>query len=133
MNAACAFCITAAAALALSSGRPAVADVPLPPADFDATTESDGLAGTVWTGNDGPVAAVVVFHFEASGVLSYSYNGVSFRDGTWEQSGNSLHFEMTKKFRECRATVRGSRIDGNSWNVNGSKWTTTMRRTKSAP
>ena len=117
----------------LALGRPAGADVPAPPVDFDATTETESLTGTEWAGSDGPVAAVVTFHFERGGVLAYSYNGASYRNGTWKQNGNSLYFEMNNKFRECQATIHGGRIDGDSWNVNGLKWKTSIQRSKASP
>ncbi len=123
----------AAGAVFLAVSRPAQADVPTPPADFDATTETVNLAGAEWTGNDGAVAPVVVFHFERCGVLAYSYNGNSYRNGTWKQTGNSLYFEMNNKYRECQATIRGNRIEGDSWNVQGTKWKTTIQKSKSSP
>ena len=123
----------AAGLLLLMLVRPAAADVAAPPPDFDATTETDSLLGTEWTGSDGPVAAVVTFHFERGGALFYSYNGASFRNGTWKQKGTTLYFEMNNKFRECQATIHGGRIDGDSWNINGLKWRTNIQRSKASP
>ncbi len=86
------------------------------------------LTGTTWEGDDGPMAPDISIHFEAGGVLAYSSNGNSSRDGTWKQTGNSLYFERNEKLRECQATIRGDRIEGDSWNVTGEKWKTTLRR-----
>jgi hypothetical protein len=74
----------------------------------------------------------VRFKFERSGVLEYSYNGRTFRNGAWRQTGDHLYFEMNKKFRECKATITGTTIRGVSWNKAGTRWTTTIPPAKTS-
>ena len=102
-------------------------DVPRP-APVNPPKEVESVAGTVWEGDDGPIAPDISIQFEAGGVLSYSRNGASFRNGTWKQTGDSVYFEMNDKFQECQATIRGDRIEGDSWNVSGEKWKTSLRK-----
>ncbi|MBL8800236.1 MAG: hypothetical protein JNM56_40520 [Planctomycetia bacterium] len=95
------------------------AAIPLPEEAFIRPVMS--LEGTTWAG-DGAVAPTVYF-FEKEGVLSYSYNGNHYRNGTWKQDGSALYFECNNKFYEFKGQVAGEEITGNSWNVNGGKWT----------
>jgi hypothetical protein len=93
--------------------------IPLPEEAFIRPVMS--VEGTTWAG-DGAVAPTV-YHFEKEGVLSYSYNGNHYRNGTWKQEGPALYFECNNKFYEFKGKVAGEEIHGNSWNVNGGKWT----------
>ncbi|HVS38700.1 MAG TPA: hypothetical protein VMS17_24300 [Gemmataceae bacterium] len=88
------------------------------------------LAGSEWHGDDGPTTMDLIVQFEEGGVLAYSHDGAMFRDGTWKQTGESLYFEMNDKYRECQATIHGDQIDGDSWNMAGDKWRTTLHRTR---
>jgi outer membrane biogenesis lipoprotein LolB len=94
-----------------------------PPKDAAAAPKLDD---TEWTGLDDQ--AVTTIRFEKDGVLAYIYNGHSYRNGTWKQDGKNLYFEMNDKYRECKATVTGDTIEGDSWNVTDKKWTTTLYR-----
>ena len=86
------------------------------------------LTGTTWEGPDGPLG-VVRFVFEPNGLLFYAYeNGATFRNGTWKSDGDVITFEINQGSRHFRGTVRGDSISGNSWNQQGTTWTTTMRR-----
>lgn len=84
------------------------------------------LEDTTWISDDGPLGKVTYF-FERGGTLVYTYpNGQVYRNGTWQLQGDYLYFEANQKFREFRARVGSSRIEGPSWNKTGSKWRTTM-------
>jgi hypothetical protein len=82
------------------------------------------LEATEWTGMDNQT--VITVRFEKGGILAYKYNGNSYRNGTWKQDGKELTFEMNGKFREYKATVTSDTIEGDSWNVAGNKWKTTL-------
>lgn len=108
-------------AMALLASAASTSEPPL----FTANQQTHDLAGTVWIGDDGPVGRVQ-FKFERSGILEYSYNGRTYRNGTWRQTGGRLYFEMNQKYRECKGVVLGSTIRGESWNKAGQKWITTI-------
>jgi hypothetical protein len=84
------------------------------------------LTNTTWVGQDG--ADPMRFVFEPNGILFYSYKNGDYRNATWKVEGNALYIEMNQKFREFRGVVRDNQIIGDSWNVQGMKWTTTMNR-----
>ena len=66
--------------------------------------------------------AFTIYRFEKGGVLGYSYNNNSYRNGTWKQEGDALYFECNNKYYEFRGTIRGNEITGRSWNIKGGKW-----------
>src|SRR5947209_2789460 len=114
---------TSALVLAVWLVLPAAAD------DLTASATDAGVEGTVWQSRaEGPGRADLTYKFEPGGVLVYSYNGTTYRNGTWEQTGDRLYFEMNKKYCECRATIHGDRIEGQSWNKAGARWPTVMVR-----
>jgi hypothetical protein len=92
------------------------------------------VEGTEWSmPGEGPGQMNITYRFERGGVLVYRYNGQTYRNGTWKQDGNRLTFECNKKYRECRASVRGDRIEGDSWNVAGARWQTSLARDRGTP
>lgn len=84
------------------------------------------LEGTTWSGLDNSDSKT--FRFERGGILSYVAGGQDYRNGTWKQTGNVIYFETNKQYREFRGTMQGDLIEGDSWNVQGMKWKTSIRR-----
>ena len=66
--------------------------------------------------------------FEKDGKITYSYNGRTFHNGSWQWQGGALYFETNNKYYEFRGTLVGYLIDGESTNVKGIRWHTSMRR-----
>jgi hypothetical protein len=97
----------------------AMAEKPTPPIN---------LADTEWVGKDTPDNLITTYRFERGGTLAYFYNGTSYRNGTWRQTGNTIYFETNTQFRETRGTIKGDQIEGNSWNVRKERWKTTIYR-----
>jgi hypothetical protein len=85
------------------------------------------VEGTEWSMNgEGPDRWNITYRFERGGVLSYGYNGANYRNGTWRQTGDEIYFEVNQKYRECRLTLRGDRLEGESWNKAGRRWMTDL-------
>jgi hypothetical protein len=84
------------------------------------------VEGTTWSGTDGD--GPMTFTFEPGGVLRYTYQAGTFRNGTWKQTGRSVYIEMNNKFAERRGTLRGNRLTGDAWNVQGLKWSFDVSR-----
>lgn len=78
------------------------------------------LEGTTWMG-DG-VVAPTTYMFDKNGVLQYSYNGNTYRNGTWKQDGEALYWECNNKYCEFKGKIEGVEIAGRAWNVRGGKW-----------
>ncbi len=89
------------------------------------------LHGSRWSGSDIDSGDWEIT-FEKDGTITYTYNGRTFHNGTWKWQGNALYFETNKKFYEFRGTVLGDVIDGESWNVKGVRWHTSMYRSVAA-
>ena len=124
--------IAGAAIGLLALGLPVGADVPAEATELVEAPAMASVEGAAWVGVDMPGGSVVItIHFEKGSTLAYSYNGASYRNGTWRQDGDHIYFEMNNKYRETRAILRGDRIVGDSWNVVGNKWKTDIRLTKS--
>jgi hypothetical protein len=85
------------------------------------------LAGTHWFGKCYADNFWIIF--EPSGIITYGYNGNKWSNGTWKLEGNNLYFEMNKRYLEFRGTVQGDAIQGEAWNVQGSRWQTHFKRT----
>jgi hypothetical protein len=91
------------------------------------------IEDTEWVGPDTTENWITTYRFEKGGVLAYSYNGRSYRNGTWRQDGNTVYFETNNKYRETRAILKGDRLEGDSWNVTGKKWKTLLSRSPATP
>ncbi len=91
-------------------------------------TETPSVEGTKWVGPD--FEGVTNFYFEKGGVLSYSYNGNSYRNGTWWQDADVLNFEMNENYRVFQGKIEGDVVSGDSKNVTGKEWKTTFYRYK---
>lgn len=81
------------------------------------------LRDSFWQGVEAPDRNIF---FHGDGQLSYSRSQKGF--GTWYVEGNVVYFEFNKKYREFRGTIQGSVIQGESWNVTGKRWTSTLQR-----
>ena len=84
------------------------------------------LAGTYWFGKCYVDNFWIIF--EPNGTITYGYTGNKWNSGSWKLEGNSLYFEMNKKYLEFRGTIQGDTIQGESWNVQGSRWQTFFKR-----
>lgn len=85
------------------------------------------MAGTRWYGSDIESGDWEIT-FEKGGKITYTYKGRTFRNGSWQWQGDALYFETNKKYYEFRGTLQGNSIDGESWNVKGIRWHTSMYR-----
>jgi hypothetical protein len=84
------------------------------------------FAGTHWVGKCYADNFWIIF--EKNGSLTYGYSGNTFKNGTWNLQGNALYFEMNNKYLEFRGVMNGDVIQGESWNVAGSRWATYFSR-----
>ena len=85
------------------------------------------LTGTTWSGN-GLVPGQTRFTFGANGVLTYSYGGKSWTNGTWKQDGDKLIWECNGKYCEFEGRVTGDEIAGKEWNVAGLRAEVRLKR-----
>jgi hypothetical protein len=89
------------------------------------------LCGSRWFGSDIESGDWEI-SFEKDGKITYTYNDRTFRNGSWQWQGNALYFETNNKYYEFRGSVQGNLIDGESSNVKGIRWHTSMRRLASS-
>lgn len=78
------------------------------------------VEGTTWEGK-GPTDDFTVYTFEKGGVLCYSYNKATYRNGTWKQEGDKVYFETNNRFLEFQGTVKRDELSGRWWNVRDAK------------
>lgn len=90
------------------------------------TFTNDSFAETEWVGADTDPDDVTTFRFEKGGVVSYSYDGNSFRNGTWKLEGDTLTFELNKGFRLFKGSVTKNKISGTSTNNYKEEWISTF-------
>jgi len=118
-----------ASAVLLALRGPAAAGDGAAPADVTPATADLSIEGTTWVSQaEGPDRWNIAYTFDTGGILVYSYNGTTYRNGTWTQDGDTIYLETNKKYRECKGTIRGDQIEADSWNVAGSKWKTSLTR-----
>ncbi len=91
------------------------------------TLDPFDLHGSRWSGSDIESGDWEIT-FEKDGGITYTYNGRTFRNGSWKWQGNALYFETNQKYYEFRGMVLGDVIDGESHNVKGVRWHTSMYR-----
>jgi hypothetical protein len=111
---------------ALPSARAMPARLPYDPSALRHADPFE-LCGSRWFGSDIESGDWEIT-FEKDGAITYTYKGRTFRNGSWQWQGNALYFETNKKFYEFRGTLQGNLIDGESWNVKGIRWHTSMYR-----
>jgi hypothetical protein len=86
------------------------------------------VEGTVWSGIDSD-GAHYTFRFRKGGVLSYTSPSGTFHTGsTWKQTGNSIYWEIGKKYSEYRGTIKGKWMEGSASNVDRLKWTWKVKK-----
>lgn len=79
------------------------------------------LAGTTWSGTDSD-GDHYVFTFEHDGTLAYKSPTGSYRNGTWNQFNNAVHFEMNNHHSEYLGEIIGGNIEGKAWNEKRRVW-----------
>jgi hypothetical protein len=114
--------LVAASVLAAAPAR-RLYEPPEPPKQFETIT----LAGTYWFGTCYVPNFWIIF--EPNRTITYGYNGNKWNSGSWKLEGNNLYFEMNKRYLEFRGTVTGNSIQGEAWNVQGSRWKTSFTKT----
>ncbi len=69
----------------------------------------------------------IVFHED--GAVTNTDNGREHkRSGTWKANGNSIYLELHSKYYEFNGIVSGDVLHGDSKNVAGLRWKTTLQR-----
>ena len=108
-------------ALGIARGVPArpLYEPPDPPKTMD-------LRGTVWDSKE-PLMDRMIF-FGSDGTLRYGTGDPQMSNASWKQEGNVICFEINKGYRQFRGTVQADVIHGDSWNVAGMHWQTTLYR-----
>lgn len=81
---------------------------------------ADTLLGTTWVGEG--LDGAIIFEFAASGVLRYSTADNSYSNGTWQQQGNAVSFEMNARFAEWSGRIEATRMTGSAHNSAGRRW-----------
>jgi hypothetical protein len=84
------------------------------------------LTETTWAG-DG-IVTTTTYHFEKGGILRYRYNNVTYRNGTWKQTGNKIYWEANDRFCEFQGTFKDGLMTGRVWNVRGDQANLLIRR-----
>lgn len=81
---------------------------------------ADSLAGTTWQGEgfDG----AITFDFLAGGTLRYTTDDSTYTNGTWQQDGNMVSFEMNARFAEWSGRIDATRMAGSAHNSAGRRW-----------
>jgi hypothetical protein len=85
------------------------------------------LCGSWWFGSDSETGDWEI-RFEKDGKITYSYKGRTFHNGSWQIKGDALYFETNNKYYEFHGACHGNLIDGESSNINGIRWHTSMHR-----
>ena len=90
------------------------------PAASPADTAVVPLDGTRWAGTtvDGPIT----FEFLVGGILRYTTETGVYTNGTWQQLGNTLQFEMNGHYADYTGRIRGGRMSGTAHNTPGRSW-----------
>ena len=81
---------------------------------------ADTLLGTTWNGEG--LDGAITFDFLADGILRYTTADSSYTNGTWQQSGNTISFEMNARFAEWTGRIEAARMAGAAHNSAGRRW-----------
>lgn len=84
--------------------------------------QQGNLLGTQWKGTDSE-NRMYEFIFDKDGVLEYQSPTGRFRNGTWEQAGNTVRMEMNNHYSDYEGKIEGDVISGSAKNVTGKNWT----------
>lgn len=76
--------------------------------------------GSRWAGStlDGPIT----FEFLVGGVLRYTTENGTYANGTWQQLGNTIQFEMNGHYADYSGRIHAGRMSGNAHNTEGRAW-----------
>lgn len=85
------------------------------------------LVGTSWAGKTAEGWDMTI-DFAADGKMTVSYNKASYTTASWKQDGDKVYYEMNNRYCEFNGKLAGDTIDGESHNVRGRKWSTTLTR-----
>jgi hypothetical protein len=91
------------------------------------TKEATPLAGTSWAGKTAEGWDMTI-DFAAEGKMTVSYNGSSYDRASWKQDGEKVYYEMNDRYCEFDGKISSDTIDGETHNVRGKRWTTTLTR-----
>jgi hypothetical protein len=81
---------------------------------------ADTLLGTTWEGEG--LDGAITFEFLPDGVLRYTTAENSYTNGTWQQAGHLVSFEMNGRFAEWSGRIAASRMTGSAQNGAGRRW-----------
>ena len=85
------------------------------------------LAGTSWAGKTAEGWDMTI-DFAADGKMTVSYNGSSYNRAGWKQDGDRVYYEMNDRYCEFEGKFVGGAIEGETHNVRGRRWPTTLTR-----
>lgn len=83
-------------------------------------TSVSPLDGTRWSGTT--VDGAITFEFLVGGILRYTTETGTYTNGTWQQLGNTLQFEMNGHYADYTGRIRGGRMSGTARNTPGRTW-----------
>lgn len=67
---------------------------------------------------------VCVFYFRDKGLLAYDSNDNYYENGRWSVGKDGrVHIDTNDHYADYTGTIKGDKISGDAWNVNGLKWT----------
>jgi hypothetical protein len=89
--------------------------------------EAPPLAGTSWAGKTAEGWDMTI-DFATDGKMTVSYNKASYTTASWKQDGDNVYYEMNNRYCEFAGKLAGDTIDGETHNVRGRKWATTLTR-----
>lgn len=123
---ACSLVLLALGALDAAPARP-LYEPPAPPKPVTPIS----LAGTYWFGKC--YADNFWLIFEEQGTINWGYGALDAKKvgstGTWKLEGKNVYFEFNGKTLEFKGTTDGQVIEGLTFNNNGSRYPTSLRRT----
>jgi hypothetical protein len=109
--------------LVVAVAGPAVAAPRLKPEKKDAPP----LAGTSWVGKTAEGWDMTI-DFLPEGKMTVSYNGASYNKASWKQDGDKVYYEMNDRYCEFEGKLAADAIEGETHNVRGKRWTTSLTR-----
>ncbi len=115
-------------ALAVGVLHAAPARLPYVPEKLPAPPQELDLRGTTWDSRLKAEDRMFVFH--SDGTLHF---GGNTEKSSWRVEGNTVYVEINNGYRFFRGTVQGDVMEGESWNIAGSRWTTRLERVRSFP
>jgi hypothetical protein len=89
--------------------------------------DAPALAGSSWAGKTAEGWDMII-DFLPDGKMTVSYNGASYTKAGWRQDGDKVYYEMNDRYCEFDGKLVGDAIDGETHNVRGKRWTTSLTR-----